>query len=160
MTPAEISGYLHAWRVTGRILGIRDDALTDDRGLADAVFTLVSRRNCGPSPEGSQLTQNLLDLYADFIPGKAFDGFAPALVRYLVGDQMANWLDVPRTPWELAIGAYVGMLRAFEFAEDHVPFAAGVLDRLEVLATGAEYRLLSRGHQATLELPATLAGAE
>ena len=41
------------------------------------------------------LTRHLLDLYEEQIPGRVLDGTIPALTRYILGDEIADWLEVP-----------------------------------------------------------------
>lgn len=46
------------------------------------------------------MTKALIEMHADLIPGTLFDGIIPALIRHLVGDEIADWMEVPHSRWE------------------------------------------------------------
>lgn len=99
VSPAEAEDFLYFWRVVGELMGIRPDVLPQTMNEARNLTHAIARRHHGPSPEGIQMTRALLDMHADLIPGSLFDGIIPALVRRLVGDQIADWLEVPHSRW-------------------------------------------------------------
>jgi hypothetical protein len=77
---------------------------------AEALTGAIFRRHQGPSPEGVMLTKALLEMHAAAVPGTLFDGVVPALLRFLAGDQVADWLEVPHTPWDQLV-ARDGLVR-------------------------------------------------
>lgn len=100
VSEAEAEDFLYIWRAVGEMLGIRPSVIpvtmNEAAGLTEAIF----RRHHGPSPDGVLMTRALLDLHRQMLPGDLFDGIFPALVRFWAGEQVADWMEVPRTPWE------------------------------------------------------------
>jgi hypothetical protein len=103
-TEAEAEDYLYLWRVVGAMIGCLPDQLPRTMAEAEELTFAIHRRHHQASPEGLAMTRALLDLHADLIPGTWFDGVLPAFARYLVGDQIADWLEIPQGPWDKWIG--------------------------------------------------------
>ncbi|MGW7463076.1 oxygenase MpaB family protein, partial [Streptomyces sp. NPDC054797] len=99
MSTEGAESYYYAWRVVGAILGVDQDHAPADLRAARAFSDLYMTRHMGPSEEGAQLTRQLIDLYEEVVPGTFFDPIVSALIRYLIGDTCADWLQVPRTTW-------------------------------------------------------------
>ncbi|MDQ0897636.1 oxygenase MpaB family protein [Paenibacillus sp. V4I7] len=95
----EAEDYIYFWRVVGEELGIRPDIIPETMAEAQAVTESIARRHHGPSREGVHMTKALIDMHVNLIPGERFDGIIPALIRHLVGDQIADWMEVPKTNW-------------------------------------------------------------
>jgi hypothetical protein len=148
--------YYYAWRVVGAILGVDQAAvpttLEDARQFLDAYML----RHMGPSEEGAHLTRQLIDLYEDVVPGTLLDPVVSALIRYLVGDTCADWLDVPRTPWDTVVKAAPHLLGVLETIEDRSPLGAWALDRLGHLTTALELSSLTRGRVMHYAIPEQL----
>jgi len=144
ITPQMAEDYLHQWRVVGEMLGIRPDVIptstTEARDLADAI----ARRQFARSPEGVMMTQALLEMHGRVLPGELFDGLTPALVRLLVGDQIADWLEVPRSRWDRVVRHYRTVGRYLSFLDRETgtlgdlvdQVALGLLNRVSISATG------------------------
>ncbi|MDF2629122.1 MAG: hypothetical protein K0R39_2953 [Symbiobacteriaceae bacterium] len=96
----EAEDFLYIWRAVGEMLGIRPSVMPVSMAEAAALTEAIFRRHHGPSPEGVLMTKALLDLHRQMLPGELFDGIFPGLVRFWAGDQVADWLEVPQTPWE------------------------------------------------------------
>ena len=88
--------YLYGWRVIGGLLGIRPDLIPGSMPEAVQLKGLIARRQYGPSEDGVRLTQALFELHDRLLPGDAFDGLVPALVRQMVGRRVADAVQVPR----------------------------------------------------------------
>ena len=97
--------YCYAWRVVGAMLGVDQDHVPRDVAEARQFSDLYMTRHMGPSTEGADLTRQLIDLYEEVVPGTFLDPVVGALIRYLVGDTGADWLEVPRTPWDTLVKA-------------------------------------------------------
>jgi hypothetical protein len=106
VTAQQAEDYLYAWNVIGAMLGIRPDLLPANMAEAQAFVELFRRRHHGPSTEGVAMTGALLEMHRDLMPGELFDGEMPALVRLLVGDQVADWMAVPYTSWHGLVARY------------------------------------------------------
>ena len=79
-----------------------------------------------------------------------------ALIRYLIGDTCADWLRVPRTPWDTAVRAVPGLLGILERIEDSSPLGAWALDRLGHLTAHLELSSLTRGRVMQYAIPEQL----
>ncbi|QIK05849.1 DUF2236 domain-containing protein [Streptomyces sp. Je 1-4] len=148
--------YFYAWRVVGAMLGIDQDQVPKDLDTARQFFDLYMTRYMGPSDEGAHLTRQLIDLYEEVVPGTLFDPVVGALIRYLIGDTCADWLDVPRTAWDTAIKAAPALLGMLEKIEDRSPMGAWALDRLGHFTTLLELSSLTRGRVMHYAIPEQL----
>lgn len=99
----EAADYIYFWRVVGELMGVRPDVLPETPAEAEELTDAIARRHHGPSPEGIQMTKALLDMHAQLIPGELFDGIIPAMIRHLVGDQIADWLEIPSSRWATVV---------------------------------------------------------
>lgn len=152
---AEADDFAYFWRVVGEMLGIRPDIIP--RGTAEALDLgeRIARRHQGPSPEGIALTRALLEFHADLIPGKRFDGVVPALVRELVGDRLADWMEVPRTRWQGMVRRTAAIGAVLDDDPDERA-GEGLVDRL-ALALLTRQAIALNGYERTgFELPTAL----
>lgn len=157
VTEREAEDYYYVWRVTGAMLGIPAATMPETLADARALNAELVEAAYGPSPEGIELTRNLLRLYEDMIPGKAFDGVAAAVVRQVVTTEVADWLEVPRSRgWTRVVGAGTRLMRLLERSEDRSRTATAVLDKAGSLLLGGSVRTLTDGQSTTLNIPADL----
>ncbi len=157
VTDVEAEDYYHVWRVAGALLGIRADVMPESLAQAEELSATLVRASYAPSPEGVELTRNLIELYEKFVRGKAFDGVVAAMVRQVVDEEVADWLEVPRSRgWATAVGVGARVMRVFERGEDRSRVARAVLDKAGDLLLGASVRTLSNGQSTTLTVPACL----
>lgn len=145
--------YYYAWRVVGAMLGVDQDAVPKTLDEARAFLDLYMVRSMGPSEEGAHLTRQLIDLYEEVVPGTFFGPIVSALIRHLVGDTCADWLEVPRTPWDTVVKAVPHLLGILESIEDRSPLGAWALDRLGHLTTVLELSSLTRGRVMHYAIP-------
>ncbi|HYF94705.1 MAG TPA: oxygenase MpaB family protein [Symbiobacteriaceae bacterium] len=106
VSDGEAEDFLYIWRAVGEMIGVRPSVIPTGMAEAQALTEAIFRRHHGPSPDGVLMTRALLEMHASMVPGELFDGIIPALLRHLAGDQVADWMEVPRTPWE-AVAARV-----------------------------------------------------
>ncbi|MDX2524546.1 oxygenase MpaB family protein [Streptomyces europaeiscabiei] len=145
--------YYYAWRVVGAILGIDQGHVPKNLQAAREFSDLYMTRHMGPSEEGAQLTRQLIDLYEEVVPGTFFDPIVSALIRYLIGDTCADWLQVPRTTWDTVVKAAPTLLGLLETIEDRSPLACWALDRLGHLTSAFELSSLTRGRVMHYAIP-------
>ena len=100
VTEEQAEDYLYFWKIVGGMMGIREDIIPQTMEQFTILAETIGRRHHGPSPEGVQMTRALLEFHGDLIPGQIFDNIIPALIRELVGDEIADWMDVPRSDWQ------------------------------------------------------------
>ncbi|AZM92343.1 MULTISPECIES: oxygenase MpaB family protein [Streptomyces] len=148
--------YYYAWRVVGAFLGVDQAHAPQTLQEARAFSDLYMTRHMGPSEEGAHLTRQLIDLYEEVVPGTLFDPVVSALIRYLIGDTCADWLQVPRTSWDTLVKAAPALLGVLETLEDRSPLAAWALDRLGYLTSVLELSSLTRGRVMHYAIPEQL----
>ncbi|QBS43499.1 oxygenase MpaB family protein [Nocardia sp. CS682] len=148
--------YFYAWRVVGAMLGVDQEHAPKDIESAREFLDLYLIRHMGPSQEGVNLTRQLIDLYEEVVPGTLFDPVVSALIRYLIGDTCADWLEVPRTAWDTAIKTVPALLGILETIEDSSPLGEWALDRLGHLTTWFELSSLTRGRVMQYAIPEEL----
>ncbi|MFI0786864.1 oxygenase MpaB family protein [Streptomyces lydicus] len=148
--------YYYAWRVVGAMLGVDQSQVPQNLEQARQFSDLYMTRHMGPSQEGADLTRQLIDLYEEVVPGTLFDPVVSALIRYLIGDTCADWLQVPRTAWDTAVKAAPALLHVLETIEDRSPLGAWALDRLGHLTTLFELSSLTRGRVMHYAIPEQL----
>ncbi|UXI82407.1 DUF2236 domain-containing protein [Streptomyces vinaceusdrappus] len=156
MSQEGAEAYYYAWRVVGAVLGVDQTAVPTTLDGARQFLDLYMLRHMGPSPEGAHLTRQLIDLYEEVVPGTLFDPVVSALIRYLVGDTCADWLEVPRTRWDTVVKAAPHLLGVLETIEDRSPFGTWALDRLGHLTTALELSTLTRGRVMHYAIPEQL----
>jgi hypothetical protein len=156
ITPDGAEAYYYAWRVVGAILGCDPADIPPDLPAAREFSDRYMVRHMGPSPEGAHLTRQLIEMYEQVVPGRLLDPVVPALIRFLVGDTVADWLEVPRSRWDSVIKVAPALLRALESFEDRGPWAAQLADRLGHLVTMLELSSLTRGRVMHYAVPQEL----
>jgi hypothetical protein len=107
----EVADAWHAcWLALGRVLGIEDDLLFARRDDADAFGAHLAAYLCAPSAAGRELTAALIEMFQAMIPGDAFDGLTPAIMRHYLSPDVVQMLAIPESQrmgrlWRLAVGA-------------------------------------------------------
>lgn len=157
VTSEEAEDYWYVWRVSGAMLGIRIDAMPETVAEANELNLRLVESHYGPSPEGTELTRNLIELYKELMPGKAFDGVIPAMIRQAVGPGIADMLQVPKSRWWTGV-VNVGhrLMRGMERAEDKSAVARTVLDKAGQILLNANVRTLTNGERQPLDIPESL----
>lgn len=90
--------YLHLWAVAGHLIGVQDRLIPHDRESWRHLSDLIKERNYAPSAYGSALTRALLDVVRGYLP-RPVRGLAPTTMRSMIGDEVADMLDVPKADW-------------------------------------------------------------
>lgn len=94
----ETKAYLHLWNAVGHFLGIEEQLLPADEQTAARLDQAITRRHFKPSDEGRALTKALITSMEQNenmpLPMRA-EGFVPAFMRFLLGDSVADLLDIP-----------------------------------------------------------------
>ncbi|MEV5709629.1 oxygenase MpaB family protein [Actinoallomurus sp. NPDC052274] len=156
ITPDGAEAYYYAWRVVGAVLGCDPATIPPDLDAARRFSDRYMLRHMGPSPEGAHLTGQLIEMYEGVVPGTLLDPVVPALIRFLVGDTTADWLQVPRSRWDSVIGVVPVLLGAVERFEDRGPWAEQLSDRLGRLVSVLELSSLTRGRVMHYAIPQEL----
>jgi hypothetical protein len=156
ITPEGAEAYYYAWRIVGVILGCDPETIPPDLQAARRFSDRYMIRHMGPSPEGAHLTRQLIEMYEQVVPGTLLDPIVPALIRYLIGDTAADWLEVPRSRWDSIVKIGPVLLGALERFEDRGPWAAQLSDRIGRLVALLELSSLTRGRVMHYAIPQEL----
>lgn len=105
-TARDAGDYLYFWSVVGEMMGVRPELIPADMAEAKTLTAAIFRRQHAASPAGQALTRAVLQTYGRLLPRPLADRFFPAFIRYLSGDQVADLLAVPRSPWVKAMRHY------------------------------------------------------
>ncbi|TDV56500.1 oxygenase MpaB family protein [Actinophytocola oryzae] len=95
MSAADEEAFLHSWQVAIHLLGVRDEFIPKTWAAADAQSAQVLTPILSPSFEGKELAEDLLGLTAQIDLGVT-RGFLNEFVRYVLSDQVGDWLQLPR----------------------------------------------------------------
>lgn len=149
----EAEAYLHVWQVTAAVLGISEEYIPATWEAAYEQADQVMARNMGPTEEGVVLADTLLGQLSDRI-GSASRPLVNSLARFLVGDETADWIEIPREDrWDDLIP------RAWPA---FVKFREGVIDRpmvpeiawtLEEMIRQYNLLALTDGEETKIEIP-------
>ncbi|MFD0684369.1 oxygenase MpaB family protein [Actinomadura fibrosa] len=154
MSTRGAEAYYYAWRVVGAMLGCDVDSAPADLTEARAYLDSYMVRGLGPSPEGVRLTQQLIALYEEVVPGRLLDPVVAATIRLLIGDTCADWLEVPRSaPWDTIAKFAPAALNALERLEDAGPWTEQITDRIGALVARLELTALTHGRVMHYAIP-------
>lgn len=103
----EIEAIIHTCNVSAYILGTDPLLIPSNAQEAYLLDKKIYTRNHKASEAGKELTKALLHSFNETIPDARIRSLAPAYMRYLLGDDIANMLDLPASGLEqIFIGAY------------------------------------------------------
>ena len=127
ITAEEAEAYMHLWRWSGWLLGVDPELLPATEGDAARLGAIIRATQGAPDDDARALTRALLlsGPRGSERPGeRRIPTVSAALCRTLVGDDLADALDVPRTPWQRAVPAVRRLVSAVDFATRAVPGGA------------------------------------
>jgi ER-bound oxygenase mpaB/B'/Rubber oxygenase, catalytic domain len=107
---AGADGFMHLWNVAGYLMGIDPSLLPVSIEQAKDDFTSITRVQYGPSSEGPILTSALLELMSHLLPMPIPNSVPRAAVRFFVGNEVADLLEVKRSP---VVSAFIQPGRGF-----------------------------------------------
>jgi hypothetical protein len=93
----DVDAYLHLWNVIGHLMGVDDELLVHGIGDAKALVDAIRHRQFRASPEGQDMTKALLDLMDEMTPFHRLEETIAPLIRHLIGDDIADMLDIPKS---------------------------------------------------------------
>jgi hypothetical protein len=112
LLPRERRAFLHVWKVTGYLLGVQQDLLTDDEDEAKEMFAVIARRQQRASSRGKRLTEALLDMLSYILPAKGLTRrILPVMIRAHVGRPVSDMI-LPRKDRQYAARSYVRLFRS------------------------------------------------
>lgn len=90
----EKEGYYHCWRVVGHIMGLEEELNPPTYQEGYALGKQILKDQIAPSMEGKVLTQAVCDFMTSILPGKIFEDLPEAVMKFLVGEEIAKVLDI------------------------------------------------------------------
>jgi hypothetical protein len=124
ITAEEAEAYMHLWRWSGWLVGVDPELLPATEREGARLGALIRATQGPPDDDSRALTRALL-FSAPRGAGLRREGRVPvvsaALCRTLIGDDLADALAVPRTPWQRAVPAVRRLVSALDFATKAVP---------------------------------------
>jgi len=97
----EKEAYYHLWRVVGHFMGVQPDLIPETYAKGLELAHLILKHQVAPSEAGVELTDACIKFLQKITPGNIFDFYPSVLVRYLVGDKIADILQVKKNEEDL-----------------------------------------------------------
>lgn len=94
-TPTEAENFLHLWNVVGALLGIAEYLLPNTLQEAYWLDKQISEKEFAPSKEGQALCKALIEVFRQQSPTPLLADLAVAQMRFLLGKQVADILNIP-----------------------------------------------------------------
>jgi uncharacterized protein (DUF2236 family) len=150
---SEAEDYYYRFLAVAQLLGLQMEHVPKTLAEARPVAYAIARRHFRASPEGQRLTAALREMMQHLIPGTVFDDVVPALMRKLLGEEVADMLAIP-SPGPLhhvlrEAGHFFRLGSLFLSERDLVH---RMLDKL-AMSMLSGVLLVARGEQAGYELP-------
>jgi len=122
VSSADSAAFLHLWQITAHMLGVKDEyipgtwtsAVDQSRQVLDPILA--------PTTEGVKLAEILLNMAAEYDQGLS-KPMMHSFTRYFLGNQIADWLEVPREPSDSFVAAGWPPFIAFREATMMFPLA-------------------------------------
>jgi hypothetical protein len=93
----EAEAYLHLLNVVGFLLGVDQKLLPASMKEAYALCKMIEKRHFRKSEAGMELTKALLACFDELSPSPALKAFNPVYMRFLLGNKVADLLEVPQS---------------------------------------------------------------
>ncbi len=95
----EACSFLHRWNVIGYLLGVREELLPDTAKEAFWLDAKIAERQFKKSEAGVKLTQALRSCLMSDAKRPLPAGFTDTYMRFLLGDKVADLLEIPPSNW-------------------------------------------------------------
>lgn len=94
----EKEAYFHVWRVIGHFMGVEAELIPKNYNDGSELGHLILKHQQAASEAGVELTKACIDFLERITPGNLFDFYPSVLVRYLLGDEIADILEIKKYP--------------------------------------------------------------
>lgn len=153
---AESTAFLHSWQVSAHMLGIKDEYIPASWDEADAQAEQVLDPVLAPTPEGVKLADILLHLGSSVDGGVLSAPVLGAFTRFMLGDRIAEWLEIPREPvWDPLLKTAWGPFVAVREGLLPFPGAPDAYWTFDEFLRKAALLFLSEGRPISIEIPQT-----
>ncbi len=118
LSQEEKEDYLYTWLMIGQILGVESKLLPKNVAQAKMLTQAILKDQVQASEAGIALTASLVDYLEHILPGNLFDTMPSIMIRYFVGHDVADLLQVKKESGLLAEYGMAWMRRLFGFVDD------------------------------------------
>ena len=166
IAPDDAEAYMHLWRYSGHVMGVAPDLCPTSERDATRLADLIAATQGRPDDDSRALTRALLEsprqsahTDAERKNAERRIRFSEAICRELLGEALADDLEIERTRWRLVVPMVKRLVAGTEILRERV----SVADRTALLA-GRRYwdRVVEiglAGATAEFGLPEKLAAA-
>lgn len=152
----ESTAFLHSWQLTAHLLGIRDEYTPATWDEANSQAKQILDPVLAPTAEGIALADILLNLGSVIDGGILTTHVLGALTRFMLGDEIAGWLQIPREPvWDPLLQTAWGPFIAVREGLLPLPLAPAAYWTLEEVIRQAALLFLSEAKPISIEIPET-----
>ena len=128
----ESESYVRLWRHSGFLLGIDPEMLPATESEAAELLDLTLSVQKKPDEDCRVLTKSLISAFEGTDTSRA--PIIAGVMRALLGDELADALDVPVNRWRFAVAAVNPMIAAMERSRAATPFATAWATRAGTIA--------------------------
>lgn len=151
---AESEGFLHSWQVAAHLLGVKDEYIPASWAEANTQAAQVLTPVLTPTPEGIELADILLHLGAVIDGGLLTKPILGAFTRFMLGDQIAGWLNIAREPvWDTLLRTAWGPFIAVREGLLPFPLAPSAYWLFDEFLRKAALLFLSEARTISIEIP-------
>lgn len=158
LTADERDSFFHIWRAIGHVMGV--DPRLNPANFEDgaALWDSILQRQQAASDAGTVLTKGVLDFIREVLPGPAFAGVGPTLIRHLVGNETADLVEVPAADprTRVGFGAGASLTSGYDTVGDTVPLTAELAGKLGAALFKGGLRLTNSGRRYEWQVPTGL----
>ncbi|SEU21733.1 oxygenase MpaB family protein [Nonomuraea wenchangensis] len=150
----ESAAFLHSWQVGAHMLGIKDEYIPASWAEANSQAAQVLTPILAPTPEGIKLADILLNLGSSVDAGILSKPILGAFTRFMLGDQIANWLKIGREPiWDPLLKVAWGPFIAVREGLLPFPLAPEAYWLFDEFLRKAALLFLSEARPISIEIP-------
>ncbi|HEU5471228.1 MAG TPA: oxygenase MpaB family protein [Actinophytocola sp.] len=155
--PADQSqAFLHSWQLGAHMLGIQDEYIPASWAEANSQAAQVLTPILAPTPQGINLADILLNLGRSVDGGILSKPILGAFTRFMLGDQIAGWLRIPREPvWDPLLRTAWGPFIAVREGLLPFPLAPEAYWLFDEFLRRAALLFLSEARPIRIEIPDT-----
>jgi hypothetical protein len=152
----ESSAFLHSWQVGAHMLGVKDEYIPNSWAQANSQAGQVLDPILRATPEGIKLADILLNLGSSVDAGILSKPILGAFTRFMLGDEIAGWLKIPREPvWDNLLKVAWGPFVAVREGLLPFPLAPKAYWLFDEFLRKAALLFLSEARPISIEIPTT-----
>ncbi|ONI75192.1 Latex clearing protein [Actinosynnema sp. ALI-1.44] len=151
--PEHSEAFLHLWQIAGHMLGIKDEYIPATWSEAEAQAQQILDPVMGRTREGVELTEEILKIVSD-VDGGVSRPLLHALIRYVNGDKIADWIGLPREPfWDPVVRDGFPRFVALREKLIPLPLVPRIAWTIDEVLRKATLVFLGSGRPISIEMP-------